>query len=112
MSFPRSPAIEPPIEAFTSAGEQRDGTDVCFPLGSGQGSVVHHKTLASVLKAVETRICFGQDDRNAHICTIKNEGASGYSDENKESQVSGAKCQVGTTFAFEALGTCGGIGGK
>jgi hypothetical protein len=83
MSFPRSPAIEPPIEAFPSVGDRRDGTGVCSHLGRGQGSVVHHKILGLLLKAFKTQACFGQDDRNAHNRTIKNEGASGYVDENK-----------------------------
>jgi hypothetical protein len=40
MSFPRSPAIEPPIEAFPSAGERRDRTDVCFPSAGDKRQVV------------------------------------------------------------------------
>jgi hypothetical protein len=57
--------------------------------GSEQG--VHLKILASLLKAVESRACFGQVDRNAQNRTIKNEGASGHVDENKEGRISGAK---------------------
>jgi len=44
---------------------------------------------------IELPADFGLFDRIAHARMIENEGSSGYLDENKEEQVSGARCQGG-----------------